>query len=152
MPETARNARAMLLFIEYQKALGILHAAKEELFRMGEMDEKGTCIKRLTPKQMRALTDAYNDGIKHIKGLSHEMLEAAKQEHSRAVRERLAYVQYMNKHKSLLKVRGGKVEETDEYQALLLKEHNALAQLEVIRKTQFENQFTEHNAAKGITQ
>jgi len=92
----------------------------------------------------------FNETIKTVN--TPEMLEAAQREHSRAVRERLEYIQYMNKHKSLLKAKGGKVEYAGEYQALLLKENAALAQLEVIRKTQFENQFTEHNAAKGITQ
>jgi len=83
---------------------------------------------------------------------SREMLEAAPRDYNAAQRERLEYIQYRNKHKSLLKAKGGKVEYTGEYQALLLKENNALAQLEAIRKTQFENVFTEHNTAKGLTQ
>jgi len=52
----------------------------------------------------------------HIKTVSSpEMLEAAQRNYHRAKRERLAYIQYMNKHKSLLKAQGGKVENTDEY-------------------------------------
>jgi len=89
----------------------------------------------------------------HIKTVSSpELLAAAQQTYHRAKRERLTYIQYMNKHKSLLKAQGGKVEQTDEYHALLLKEQVALAQLEAIRNTQYKNVFIESNAAKGLSQ
>jgi len=65
----------MLLLIEYQKALGILHEAKKELHRMGIMDKKGSCIERLSVNQINALQNAYAAGISHIKDKRHDRVD-----------------------------------------------------------------------------
>jgi len=70
MSDTVERAKLIWLLTEYQKAIGIIVGARQQLHREGAMDAKGARLISLTQQEIRRLEKAFEDGKNHLKGLT----------------------------------------------------------------------------------